>query len=233
MAKRFISTELFDDDWFMDLSVSGKLLWIYFITKCDHAGIISFNEKLCRFQTGINDVQQRLKELESRVIKISDYQYFIPKFIFYQYPDFPNSKVNQQRGAIKILEKLGLVIDNKLVDLTTFKGVQRVLNPYVYGNGYDNGNGKEGESEGKPEKPKKEIPTYDEFLEYFKSLKEVYKFDLEFALKAKYDTWVSDGWKDGNKNEIKNWKLKLNTVIPYLKPMQQKQPNRIPSNDQY
>jgi len=39
-----------------------------------------------------------------------------------------------------------------------------------------------------------------------------------------YEQWVSDGWKDGNENEIKNWKTKLKNTLPHLKPLQYNQP---------
>ena len=55
MAKRFIDTLIFDDEWFCELSKDSKLFFIYFITKCDHAGILRFNKSLCKFQTGITN----------------------------------------------------------------------------------------------------------------------------------------------------------------------------------
>ena len=42
---------------------------------------------------------------------------------------------------------------------------------------------------------------------------------MEFALKAKYEAWVSDKWKDGNGKEIKNWQTKIKNTIPYLRPI--------------
>lgn len=114
MSKRFIDTGIFDDDWFMDLSKEGKLLWVYFITKCDHAGILKLNEKLCRVQTGIEDLTIIVKELGNRLVTVSEHLYFIPKYIEFQYPGFPNSKVRQQASAFEILTKYKLIIDGKL-----------------------------------------------------------------------------------------------------------------------
>ena len=108
MSKRFIDTGIFDDDWFMDLSKDSKLLWIYLITKCDHAGIIKLNEKLCRVQTDIKDLDSIIKQLGNRLVTVSEHLYFIPKFIEFQYPGFPNSKVRQQQSAVDILVKYGL-----------------------------------------------------------------------------------------------------------------------------
>ena len=110
MSKRFIDTGLFDDDWFMDLSKDAKLLWIYFITKCNHAGILKLNKKLCQVQTDIRDIDTVIKQLGNRLVTVSKHLYFIPKYIDFQYPGFPNSKVRQQQSAVDILDKYGLLI---------------------------------------------------------------------------------------------------------------------------
>ncbi len=129
MSKRFIDTGIFDDDWFMDLSKDAKLLWIYFITKCDHAGLIKINPKLCTLQTDIKDIDKFIKELGKRLVTVSDRLYFIPKFIEFQYPGFPNSKVRQQQSAVEILKKHNLFNEGILT-------VTELLP-----NSYDNGNG--------------------------------------------------------------------------------------------
>ena len=136
MAKKFIDSGLFDDSWFMDLSLSAKVFWIYCITKCNHAGIIDLNEKLCQFQTGIKGLQTVIKELGNRIITLKNNYYFIPKYIEYQYPNFPNSKVRQQESAIKILEEFNLIDST---NLTLKKGL---TNPYdsVSDNVNDNDN---------------------------------------------------------------------------------------------
>ena len=61
------------------------------------------------------------------------------------------------------------------------------------------------------------IPTFDFFLEYAKTITEVYKPTLDYAIKSKYQSWVENGWKDGHDKEIKNWKNTLRNTMPYLK----------------
>lgn len=134
MSKRFIDTGIFDDDWFMDLSKDAKLLWIYMITKCDHAGIIKINEKLCRVQTDIKDLNDVIQQLGNRLVTVNkelpkSLIFFIPKFIEFQYPGFPKSNVMQQISAVEILTKNGLFKDGKIT-----------LNQEL-GNSYDNDNG--------------------------------------------------------------------------------------------
>lgn len=120
MSKRFIDTEMFDDEWFMDLSPEAKLLYIYLFTKCDHAGIINVNWKLTEFQTGIKDLRNSketlTKELGNRLVSMENNNYFLPKFIWFQYPGFPNSRVRQQASAIELLKRFDL-FDNSTQSL--------------------------------------------------------------------------------------------------------------------
>ena len=136
MAKRFIDTGLFDDPWFMDLSIEAKILWIYMITRCDHAGIIELNQKMVKLQTDINSLDTVIEQLGNRIVTLSERLYFIPKFITFQYPGFPDSKAKAQESAIKILQKYS---SNSAVRHTLSQQL-----PNCYGNGNDNGNGKEG-----------------------------------------------------------------------------------------
>jgi len=48
----------------------AKLLWVYFITKCDHAGILKLNVKLCKVQTDIKDLSAIIKELGNRLVTV-------------------------------------------------------------------------------------------------------------------------------------------------------------------
>ena len=108
MAKRFIDTAIFDDEWFLSLSVNGKLFWIYYITKCDHAGLLRLNKKLIEFQTGLDSLETVIKELGNSLQRVNEQLLFCPKYIKFQYPNFPNSAVMQQFGAINLLKKYGL-----------------------------------------------------------------------------------------------------------------------------
>lgn len=135
MAKRFIDTNLFNDEFFMNLSKDSKLFYIYCFTNCDHAGIIKLNKKLCSFQTDIKDLDNCIKELSNRLVTVSkdlDNIYFLPKFLIFQYPNFPKSKVKQQESALKILNEYG-------IDYNSYITVSKEL-PNYYDNGNDNDN---------------------------------------------------------------------------------------------
>ncbi len=70
------------------------------------------------------------------------------------------------------------------------------------------------------EKPKQQIniPTENEFLAFAKSL-EIYDQNspnIDFKIKAKYESWVNNGWKNGHNKPIRNWKTNLKSTLPYL-----------------
>ena len=52
MAKRFIDTKIWDKAWFRKLSAENKLLWVYILTKCDHAGILDEDWEAASFFIG-------------------------------------------------------------------------------------------------------------------------------------------------------------------------------------
>lgn len=167
MSKRFIDTELFNDPWFMDLSKDGKLLWIYLITRCDHAGLLELNIKLCKTQTDIKDIEFSLKELANRLVRVTELLIFIPKFINFQYPGFPNSNVRQQQSAIDKLLKYDLLNSE---DLTVRKDLVK-----SYGSGNDNGSGIE-------EKKKVIIKTWkNDYETYLEVSRSAYKLLIEDA----------------------------------------------------
>jgi hypothetical protein len=128
MAKRFIDTLLFTDEWFCELSKDGKLFFLYYITSCDHAGVLRLNNKLCEFQTSIKSCETVIKELGNCLITIKQGVYFMPKYIKFQYPKFPQSAVKQQESAINILKSYNLWDFESNSYLTVTKDL---LNHYV------------------------------------------------------------------------------------------------------
>ncbi len=135
MAKRFIDTGLFEDPWFSDLTPNAKLFWVYYLTRCDNAGCMKYNERLMVFQTGIKSIPTVIQELGNRLLRVNQELLFCPKFLEFQYPGFPNSKAPQQIGAQQILIKNGILNSD-----LTFKSYPTVSLELSNSNG--NGNGK-------------------------------------------------------------------------------------------
>jgi ribosomal protein L12E/L44/L45/RPP1/RPP2 len=72
------------------------------------------------------------------------------------------------------------------------------------------------QEEEEEQEKEKDIPTFSDFLKYVKTLKS-YKQELDYAVKVKYNNWVDNKWRDGNNDEIKNWKNKIMNTMAYMK----------------
>lgn len=69
----------------------------------------------------------------------------------------------------------------------------------------------------KVKETKETIQTPPEFEE-FKNYAVTHKSTIDLnALRMKYDSWVVNGWRNGNNKQIKNWKSTLLNTIPYIK----------------
>lgn len=109
MAKRFTDTGKWDKLWIRKLSPELKLLWVYLLDKCDHAGIWEADIDLAKFQLGITiDQDEAIKVFNGRVVPLSGGEkWFIPKFIEFQYGDLnPENRVH--KSVIEILERNGI-----------------------------------------------------------------------------------------------------------------------------
>jgi len=73
-------------------------------------------------------------------------------------------------------------------------------------------------------------PTLNEFLTYAKTI-EIYKPELDFAIKSKFESWEESKWIDGNGTKIKNWKTKLKNTLPYLKPVYKNDKQELPKQN--
>ena len=73
-------------------------------------------------------------------------------------------------------------------------------------------------------KKEKEIPSQEDFVSYGMNLFYELGINAEeylFSLKAKWEAWNDNEWRDGHNNQIKNWKSKLKNTLPHLKPFKQ------------
>lgn len=139
MPKRFIDTGFMDQKWIRKLSPERKIFIIYLMLKCDNAGIIDFDLEDAEFWIG-KKIGEPSKFLpEDFFIQVNDEKYFIPKFLKWQYPNFPHSKVHQQKQAINILAGLKLfdIEKNELINIYP-NFTQDLPKNRVIGN--DNGN---------------------------------------------------------------------------------------------
>jgi len=110
MAKRFIDTKMWDKAWFRKLTPKNKLIWLYLLTRCDHAGIWDADWDLAEFMIGEWVGYEELPEVIKKKMKYikGEDQYFIPSFIDFQYGELKeNSKPHL--SVIKRLTEKGLL----------------------------------------------------------------------------------------------------------------------------
>ena len=207
MSKRFIDTNMFNDEWVCELSKDAKLFFVYYITTCDHAGVLRLNRKLCEFQTGLKSIDTLMEEFGNSLVTLNKDKnlYWLPKFIKFQYPNFPKSKVKQQDSALKILNDLG--IDNeKLKSYLTLK--EELPNTYVNVDVIDNGNiylnylNNEHFQKFEQMKMKLGKINHEEFLEFFFNKLILEDSPLEFnKIHARFNILFSNWKKDMPKED--------------------------------
>ena len=89
MSKRFHDTEIWDEDWFLDMDLEYRYFWYYVKDKCDYAGI--WRPNIRRFNADIdNDVDldvafDLFNTGKQRIIKLESGHWMIADFIPFQY----------------------------------------------------------------------------------------------------------------------------------------------------
>lgn len=121
MAKRFVSTEIWSEDWFLEIPNEYKLFWFYILSNCDHAGIFKVN---LRSFCSLNEVKLTSKEAleyfnkgKERVIQVNDSIWFISDFFVFQYG--PVLNMNN-----KVHESIEKVYKKYQIDLSLIRGLK-------------------------------------------------------------------------------------------------------------
>lgn len=116
--KRFLDTGFLNQKWIRKLKPEQKIFLIYLMLECDNAGIIDLDMEDAEFWIGKKFGNPVDFLPEGYLIPVSNGKYFQPKFIEWQYPNFPVSKVHQQKQAKEILAKHCLFdIENQIITL--------------------------------------------------------------------------------------------------------------------
>lgn len=110
MAKRFTDSNKWDDPFFTSLPNDIKLVWLYMLDKCDHAGIYKINFDMMKYQCNCKrSPEQILSFFRDRILRINGEKILIIKFIKFQYQKGLNSNKPAIIGVRNILEQHGLL----------------------------------------------------------------------------------------------------------------------------
>jgi len=123
MAKRFTSTEIWKEDWFLDMPNQYKLFWYYMLAHCDHSGLFKVN---LRSFCGQLEVKMTSKEAfeyfnngKQRIRSITDTLWLIEEFYYYQYGEVLNPKNRVHQSVADLYKKYG-------IELTSIRGLKEV-----------------------------------------------------------------------------------------------------------
>lgn len=119
MAKRLTDTELWEQDWYLELPNKYKLVWCYVKDKCDDAGIWRPNKSLLQRIIGepinLNDFLTFINNEEKQRIKVLPTgRWFLREYFIFQYGSVFKPKSPVHRGALKKLLSNGLHINEFL-----------------------------------------------------------------------------------------------------------------------
>ena len=185
MAKRFTDTDKWKKGFIKNLPAKYKLLWLYILDDCNHAGIWDTDFEVASIRIGSKINEKEAAQVLGEQIKIFDggNKWFIPKFIDFQYGQL-NENVNAHKSVIKLLDKY---------DVYNIEGISPV-----------DVAGFEGEIS-KPVKFKRfKKPTVQEVNEY------CIERNNSVNPESFIDFYESNGWKVG-KNPMKDWKACVRT----------------------
>jgi hypothetical protein len=111
MAKRFTDTEKWKKPLIRNMKAAYKLLWLYILDECDHAGIWHVDIEVAQIKIGEKlDKDEAIKAFGKKIHVFDDGEkWFIPAFIDFQYGEL-NEKNRAHQSVLKKLSKYGLVI---------------------------------------------------------------------------------------------------------------------------
>ena len=118
MAKRFTDTDKWKKGFMKSLSTKYKLLWLYIVDDCNHAGVWETDFEVASIRIGIKISENEAIKHFAEQIRIFDNgdKWFVPKFIDFQYGQL-NSNSRPHQAVIKLIEKY---------DLYSIKGVDNI-----------------------------------------------------------------------------------------------------------
>jgi hypothetical protein len=197
--KRFSETNKWKDEWFLLLTPTEKLVFIFCCEFCDNAGFLDKSPRLNSFLIGITEIEflDACKGLARGLIESKDKnKIWVKNFLFHQ----KNIPLNLENNAHKqIISIIKMNIDLFSYDFSPLIGAN--LSPIGIGKGKGNDKGKSNDEE------KNKIftpPTEKEVIAYF-----LEKGYTEYSAKKAFQYYDSAKWVDSKGSKIKNWKQKM------------------------
>jgi hypothetical protein len=185
--KKFTESNKWEDSWFRKLKPHEKILWVWLLDKCDHAGVIEPDMELATFHIGYQYSNDNLDVFSDRLVKIDSNKCFIPKYIPFQYGSL-SKECKAHNPVFASLEKHNIDATN-----LQYKGYPKGIDTLQY----------KDKDKDKDNTKNKSKGTEQEFVEFAKELgltsnDGVYLF-------AHFE---ESDWKRG-KDPVKDWKAAM------------------------
>jgi hypothetical protein len=212
MAKRFTSTEIWDEDWFLNLPKEQMLLWMYIKDSCNHAGIWRVNKKKFEFAIGGKvNIEQFFKSCNSdkeRIMDLGNGKWYLKGFISFQYGNILNKG---NKVHLSILNELNACkIDTSCFEVKEGSSrPQEELNEALKDKDKEKDivtKGKRGV--GEETKKRKKILTVEEYIEENKDyLAQVFGTNTQLKRSAK--AWLEYKWRRNETYKTTSWADKM------------------------
>lgn len=112
MAKRLTDSEKWRDEWWASLPNDYRMIWLYLVDSCTHAGIWKKDFRGLNFNCNTNITEEDFKSVfGSRIIDRGNF-YFLPKFLRFQYQKGLNSN---KPAIVSVRKELSLNNLNTIV----------------------------------------------------------------------------------------------------------------------
>lgn len=120
MAKRFSDTDKWKKPFMRGMPSAYKLLWIYILDECNHAGIWHVDLAVAELKIGEKiEYSKAIKYFTGKIIEFDGGEkWFIPDFIDFQYGEKLNPANRVHESVIKLLNKYKL-LDSENKPLTS------------------------------------------------------------------------------------------------------------------
>ena len=182
MSKRFHDTDIWDEDWYLDMPLEYRSFWFYVKDKCDHAGIWRPNVR--RFNADIDnkiDLEDALSFFNTdkeRVVELESGHWMIKDFVTFQYGK--NLNLNN---------RVHLSVFNRLNDLEVNLGSIRGLNEVKKGSSRPQVEVKEGVKDKDKDKDKVIVKDISNIIKLFKKDVSSFKEYPKELLDEFFDYW--------------------------------------------
>jgi len=108
MGKRFIETELWQEERFLDSSIEQKLLTVYLFTNCNYIGLFKKSLRLVSFEVGFTVTKDEILDCPLDIEQLKDGRFWLSSFCSFQYGDLKEA-CRPHRKYISELKKEGLL----------------------------------------------------------------------------------------------------------------------------